>query len=98
MSIMSTELVIDRVILGFLNDDPLLACDNADHDWCEKGEVKWRALVKCPACGQGRTELWCTPCKDLVTYTDDGFECGLCEAAVFPARRFVSAFLALESK
>lgn len=94
----ATHTEIDPVLLGFLNDEPSLACDNADSEWCAKEEVKWRALVKCPACKRGRTELWCDPCKCLVTVTEDGFECAQCEELVFPARRFVSMFLPLEGK
>lgn len=96
MTIMSTE--IDPEVIGFLLDDPLLSCENADAEWCPKGEVKWRALIKCPDCKRGRTELWCDGCRELITMTEDGFECAQCEALVFPARRFVSMFLPLEGK
>ena len=94
----ATHTEIDPVLLGFLNDEPTLACDNADAEWCAKEEVKWRALVKCPACKRGRTELWCDPCRCLVTVTEDGFECAQCGELVFPARRFVSMFLPLGGK
>lgn len=94
----AVNIEIEQTLLGFLNDEPILACDNADSAWCSQEEVRWRALIKCPGCKRGRTELWCSPCKNLVTVTEDGFECGACGELVFPARRFVSMFLPLEGK
>lgn len=85
-------LVLDEVLADLASMSPSLSCDNADAEWCGKEEVQWRALVKCPACKRGRTELWCDPCKNLVTVTEDGFECAACGELVFPARRFVSSF------
>ena len=68
-------------------------CDNSDMSWCSKEVARWAALLKCPECPRiSHWELWCTPCRDLVTTTEDGFECGECAQMVLPARRFVSKF------
>lgn len=94
MTVMQFSDLLDT-LAGVL-DDRSISCANADQDWCGKGEAKWRAHVKCPDCLAHDWALWCTPCRDLVINTEDGFECAQCGALVFPARRMVVEFLPME--
>lgn len=96
MTVMPPDL--EMVDLTELVGEVQTPCDNSELDFCPKDVARWAALIKCPSCMQSRWELWCTPCRDLVTTTEDGFECGQCGELVFPARRFVSKFEALGEK
>ena len=63
-------------------------CDNAENKWCQKGEARWVALIKCPACMGSAHRLWCAGCKDFLMVTGECFECARCEM-VDVARHFI---------
>lgn len=94
MTVTDLEIVDLTEIVGEVQTP----CDNSELSWCPSEAARWAALIKCPTCINSRWELWCTPCRDLVTTTEDGFECGVCGELVFPARRFVAKFEPLGEK
>lgn len=94
MTVMQFSELLDTVAEFF--EDPAVPCANADSDWCAKSEAQWRVHIQCPDCRAHDWALWCTPCRDLVIVTEDGFECARCEALVFPGRRMVKEFLPME--
>ena len=77
------------ILLTELVGDSEIACDHAEHEWCAKGVAEWIQFARCPECAASGFDLICTPCKDMLIVTEDGFECAKCEAPVFPARRFI---------
>lgn len=71
--------------------DSIPACDFHEREWCTKGRAKWIGRAR-HECGAGQVYLICEHCKDFFIQTEDGFECGKCGEAVFPARRLWSSF------
>ena len=97
MSVMA-GIEMEFIELTSLIGDSGSTCDNAGHEWCGKGPVRWIVHIQCPECRAREVRLWCTGCKDLVLTTEDGFECGRCDEPVFPARKMVNRFEPLEGK
>lgn len=86
---MTTLSDTSPIILTEIVGESNIACDHAEHDWCAKGPAEWIQHARCPECAASGFDLICTPCKDFLMATEDGFECKTCGEGVFPARRLI---------
>jgi hypothetical protein len=87
-TILDTRPVEDLHRMVLEDNLAAIPCDNAEHKWCQKGEARWVALVKCPACLGSAHRLWDAGCKDFLMVTGECFECARC-GVVDVARHFI---------
>lgn len=86
------EVATFEVTLTEIVGEHQLVCDYSELSFCPDLAAQWVGHVRCMTCGYGSQRLLCPPCKEFITYTEDGCRCPACDERVIPFRHAFERF------